>query len=144
GHEASIDAMLKEDEAVPQLERRSVAAIFRVLRDEYGYSGGCSAVYRYCRSVQVPFITVDVRPVGDAEKIESLTIARQTRIYQLIKEPSGESGRFDLRLHRDRRLERKTEVARWIDQLRAGRLPLPPRGDPRSVERLLRCVNGTG
>src|SRR5271154_1040626 len=38
-YEGLIDAMLAEDEARPQCERRSVAAIFRSLRDHHGYDG---------------------------------------------------------------------------------------------------------
>ena len=53
-YERSIDAMLAEDEARPQCERRSVAAIFRSLRDYHGYGGSYDSVCRYCRSVQVP------------------------------------------------------------------------------------------
>lgn len=144
GYEASIDEMLKEDESHPQRERRSVAAIFRLLRDDYGYDGGNSSVYRYCRSVQVPLVNVDVRPAGDDERIDSLTITRLTRVYRLNAEASPGSNRIGLSLHRDRRLERAAEIARWIDQLRADRLDAPPLGDPNSVGRLLSCVHGKG
>ncbi|MGB3899751.1 MAG: IS630 family transposase [Mesorhizobium sp.] len=144
GYEASIDAMLKEDDVLPQRERRSVAAIFRLLKDAYGYSGGYCSVYRYCRNVQIPLINVDVRPEGNAEQINSLTIARLTRVYRLNTELGRGSNRIGLRLHRDLRLERATEVARWIDRLRADQLDAPPRGDPHSVGRLLRCIHEKG
>jgi len=57
-YERLIDAMLVEDDARPQCERRGIAAIFRLLRDQHGYGGGYDSVRRYCRSVQVPEIDV--------------------------------------------------------------------------------------
>ena len=75
-YERSIDAMLAEDEARPQCERRSVAAIFRSLRDHHGYGGSYDSVCRYCRSVQVPEINFVVRPAGDIGSLDSLTIVR--------------------------------------------------------------------
>ena len=83
-YEHGISAMLAEDEARPQCERRSVAAIFRPLRDHHGYGGSYDSVRRYCRSVQVPQINFVVRPAGDIlGSIDSLTIVRTPRAYRL-------------------------------------------------------------
>src|SRR3546814_14587404 len=38
-YEGVIDTMLSEDETRPQCDRRSVAAIFRTVRDQTGYGG---------------------------------------------------------------------------------------------------------
>lgn len=140
-YERTIDAMLAEDEARPQCERRSVAAIFRSLRDHHGYGGSYGSVRRYCRSVQVPQINFVVRPTGDIGSIDSLTIVRTPRAYRLDPHASQGSACISLRLHRDRWSERAAEVANWIDRLRGDRLELPLRGDPDTVDRLIRSVH---
>jgi transposase len=140
-YEPSIDAMLAEDEARPQCERRSVAAIFRSLRDHHGYGGIYDSVRRYCRSVQVPEINFVVRPAGDIGSIDSLTIVRAPRAYRLDPHAPQGSASIALRLHRDRWSERAAEVANWIDRLRGDRLELPLRGDPDTIDRLLRSVH---
>ena len=133
--------MLAEDEVRPQCERQSVAAIFRLLRDHHGYGGSYDSVHRYCRRVQVHKVNFVVRPVGDIGSIDSLTIVRAPRAYQLDPHAPKGSTRIALRLHRDRRSERAIEVENWIDQLRGGRLEQPLRGDPDTIDRLLRSVH---
>ena len=140
-YERSIDAMLAEDEARPQCERRSVAAVFRLLRDHHGYGGSYGSLRRYCRGVQVPQINFVVRPAGDIGSIDSLTIMRAPRAYRLDPHAPQGSPSIALRLHRDRRSERATEAANWIDRLRGDRLQLPLRGDPDAIDRLLRSVH---
>ncbi|OYW45009.1 MAG: hypothetical protein B7Z36_05705 [Novosphingobium sp. 12-63-9] len=135
-YERLIDAMLVEDDARPQCERRGIAAIFRLLRDQHGYGGGYDSVRRYCRSVQVPEIDVVVRPIGDLGSIKRLTIVRTPRAYQLAPHAPKGSASITLRLHRDRRLERTTEVANWIDQVRGNNTELPLRGAPDVINRL--------
>ena len=144
GFEPLIDSIMLENDARPQCERRSVAAIFRLLKADYGYRGGYGSIHRYCRSVQAPLVSIDVRIAGDAAQIDTLTIVRQTRTYRLSAETVRGSSRIGLRLHRDRQSERTAEVARWIDRLRADRPESPLRGDPTSVGRLLPCVHGQG
>src|SRR5689334_1945551 len=82
-YEHSINAMLAEDEVRPQCKRRSIAAMFRLLRDQHGYDGAYDRVRRYCRRVQVPEINLVVRPAGDMGAIGSLTIVRAPRVYRL-------------------------------------------------------------
>lgn len=135
-YERLIDAMLVEDDARPQCERRGIAAIFRLLRDQHGYGGGYDSVRRYCRSVQVPEIDVVVRPIGDLGSIKRLTIVRTSRAYQLAPHAPKGSASIALRLHRDRRLERTTEVANWIDQVRGNHPELPLRGAPDVINQL--------
>jgi transposase len=139
--ERSIDTMLAEDEARPQCERRSVAAIFRSVRDHHGYCGSYDSVRRYCRSVQVTQIDFVIRPAGDIGSIDSLTIVRAPRAYRLDPHAPQGSTRIALRLHRDRWSERAAEVANWIDRLRGDRLELPLRGDPDTNDRLCRSVH---
>lgn len=136
-----IDEMLVEDERRPQRERRSAAAIFRLLRDHHGFGGGYGSVARYCHHMRVPEIAYVVRPVGDAGSIESLTIVRAPRTYRLDPHAPKGAAHVSLRLHRDRRSERKAEVAEWIDRLRGDRLLAGPAGDLEAVERLLRSVH---
>jgi hypothetical protein len=140
-YERSIDAMLAEDEVRPQCERRSIATIFRSLRDHHGYGGSYDSVRQYCRSVQVPQINFVVRPVGDVGSIDSLTIMRAPRAYRLDPHAPQRSASIALRLHRDRWSERAAEVANWIDRLRGDRLEQPLRGDPDTINRLLRSVH---
>lgn len=140
-YEHLIIAVLAENEARPQCDRRSIAAIFRLLRDQHGYGGGYDIVRRYCRSVQVPEINFVARPVGDIGSIDSLTIVRTPRAYRLAPHAPKGSALIALRLHRDYRLERAAEVANWIDQLRGDRLELPLRGDPEIINRLCRKVH---
>ena len=140
-YESSIDAMLLEDEARPQRERRSIAAIFRILRDQHGYGGGYGSVRRYCRFVRVPEIDLVVLPSGAIGSIERLTIVRMRRTYRLdLHVPKGPAS-ISLRLQRDIRLERATEVANWIDKVRGGRTDQPLRGAPDGVDRLLGSVH---
>lgn len=140
-YERSIDAMLIEDEARPQCERRGIAIIFRILRDQHGYGGSYDRVRRYCRSVQVPEINFAVQPSGDAESIERLTIVRMPRAYRLdLHAPKGPAT-ISVRLQRDIRLERATEVANWIDKVRGDRPDLPLRGAQDVVDRLLGSVH---
>lgn len=140
-HEHLIDIMLAEDETRPQCDRRSVACIFRILRDQHSFGGGYDCVRRYCRSVQVPEISFVVRPAADIESADSLGVLRSPRAYRLDPHALPGSARIALRLHRDRRSERAAEVANWIDRLRGDRLELPLRGDPDTVARLLRSVH---
>ena len=140
-YEGLIDTMLAEDEARPQCDRRSVAAILRYVRDHHGYIGSYDCVRRYCRSVQVPQISFVVRPVGEFGSIDSLSIARASRAYRLDPHAPQGSASITLSLHRDRRTERAAEVANWIDRLRADRLELPLCGDPDTNDRLLRSVH---
>jgi transposase len=141
GYEPLIDEALLENEARPQAERRSAAAIFRTLRDEHGYRGGYSSVRRYCRNVQVPQVDLKVRAQGKAANISSLTITRGPRTYRI--DFNATQGMIDasLSLCRDRRSERKAELVAWIEQVRGGTLDTPPRGDPELTTRLLRCVH---
>jgi hypothetical protein len=143
-YERSIDAMLLEDEARSQCERRSMAAIFRILRDQHGYGGGYDRVRRYCRSVQVPAINLAVQPCGDIGSIERLTIVRMPRTYRLDLHVPRELASISLRLQRDIRLERATEVANWIDKVRGDRPDLPLRGAPDVVDRLLHAAGICG
>jgi transposase len=136
-----IDTMLNEDDARMQRDRRSAAAIFRSLRDEHGYVGGYSAVRRYCRSVQVPHVDLDVRAAGGQDTIDSLTIVRTARTYRLRSHAPKGASKITLRLHRDRSAERKREVAEWIECLRGDRPLQPIRGDSEVIARLLRNVH---
>ena len=86
-----IHSMLKEDETRPQRERRSVAAIFRSIRDTHEYTGSYDTVRRCCRCLQVPEDTFVIRPPGDSDPIESLSIERSPRAYRL--DPNGPKGR---------------------------------------------------
>lgn len=140
-YERLIDTMLSEDEVRPQCDRRSVAAIFRTVRDHHGYVGSYDCVRRYCRSVQVPQINFVVRPAGEIGSLSSLSIARAPRSYRLDPHAPQRSASITLSLHRDRRLERAAEVANWIDRLRADRLEQPLLGDPDTNHRLLRSVH---
>jgi transposase len=141
GWERTIDAILIQEDTRPQLERRSVAAIFRLLRDDHGYVGGYGSVRRYCLDVRTPEINLTVRTAGVIGPTDSLTITEGARTYKLApKSPRG-SATIALRLHRDRRLERTAEVTTWMDRLRGARLELPPVGDPEIVRRLLACVH---
>ena len=140
-YEGSIDAMLSEDEAQPRSERRSIAAIFRLLRDHHGYHGSYDSVYRYCRTVQVSEINFVVRPRGDVGSIDSLNIVSAPRVYRLDPYARQRSVSIGLRLHRDYWSERAAEVANWIDQLRGDRLEKPLRGDPETVNRLLSSIH---
>jgi transposase len=140
-HKQLIEALLLADEARPQCERQTVAAIFRLLTDSHGYLGGYGSVARYCRNVRVPKINFVVRPAGVAGKINSLTIVKAPRTYRLDPSATPGSAMVNLHLHRDRRSERAAEVASWIDQLRGDRLELPPRGDPAVINRLLKYVH---
>jgi transposase len=141
-HRGLIDEMLREDERLPQRQRRTIAAICRALQDDHDYRGGYSAVCRYCRSVQIPRILLDVRVGGAGETVESLTIAREQRTYRLASLPTDKGApAIELRLQRDRRSERRQEVIDWIERLRAERLTQPIRGDPVKVEQLLRNVH---
>jgi transposase len=140
-YESSIDAMLAEDEARPQCERRSVAAIFRSLHDHFGYGGSYGSVRRYCRCVQIHQVEFVVRPAGDIGCIDSLSIVKAPRAYRLDPDAPKGSATIALRLHRDCKMERATEVANWIDQLRGDRLELPLRGTPNVIDRLLGCVH---
>jgi transposase len=140
-YQSLIDAMLVADESRIQRDRRSVAVIFRTLRDNHGYAGGYSAVRRYCRSVQVPQVDLDVRAAGGRNAIESLTIVGTARTYRLCALVPQESSKITLRLHRDRQAERKREVAEWIERLRSGHLLQPIPGDPEAIARLLSNVH---
>ncbi|WP_176590696.1 IS630 family transposase [Sphingobium sp. EM0848] len=140
-YEGLIDLMLSEDETRPQCDRRSVAAIFRAIRDQHGYVGSYDCILRYCRSVQVPQINFVVRPTAGCGSINSLSITRAPRAYRLDPHALQESPNITLSLHRDRRTERAAEVANWIDKLRGDRLQLPLRGDSETNHRLLRCVH---
>jgi transposase len=73
--------------------------------------------------------------------IDSLTIVRAPRVYRLDPHAPKGSASIALRLHRDCWLERATEVANWIDQLRGDRLELPLSGAPDVIDRLLRSVH---
>ncbi|WP_084486906.1 IS630 family transposase [Brucella rhizosphaerae] len=139
--ERLIDAMLAEDEARPQCHRRSVADIFRSVRDHHGYGGSYGSIRRYCCSVQLHQINFVVRPLGDIGSINSLSIERESRTYRL--DPSAMQGsiKIKLRLHRDRRSEQAAEVENWIDRLRADRVELPLRGNPNTNDRLLRSIH---
>lgn len=140
-YERLIDAMLAEDEARPQCNRRSIAAIFRSVRDHHGYRGSYGCIHRYCRSVQLCQINFMVRSQGDIGSINRLSIEREPRAYRLDPSASQGSTNITLRLHRDRRSERAAEVTNWIDRLRADRVELPLRGDPDTNDRLLRSVH---
>lgn len=140
-YEAVIDTMLSEDETRPQCDRRSVAAIFRAVRDQHGYGGSYDCIRRYCRSVQVPQINFVVRPTAEFGSISSLSIVRSPRAYRLDPQAPRGSTNIKLSLHRDRRTERAAEVANWIDGLRANRLGLSLHGDPDANDRLLRSVH---
>lgn len=140
-HEHSINTMLVEDEARPQCERRSIAAVFRSLRDHYGYGGSYSSVRRYCRSTRIFQIDLVVRPSGAIGTIGNLTIVRAPRIYQLAPHVPKGLAKIALRLHRDRRSERAAEVSNWIARLRGDRIGLPLHGDPDAIERLLQSIH---
>jgi transposase len=141
GYERLVDFMLAADEAQLPSKRLSIAAIFRLLRDEHDYSGGYSSVRRYCRSVQVPELNLVIRPVGDVGSIDSLIIAKTQRTYRLDARASNGSKSISLRLHRDHRTERSTEAANWIDQLRGDRQEHSLRGDPDVIDRLLGSIH---
>jgi hypothetical protein len=74
GWERKIDAILIEEDTRPQRERRSVAAIFRLLRDDHSYVGGYGSVRRYCMDVRIPEINLTVRTAGVIGPTDSLTI----------------------------------------------------------------------
>lgn len=140
-YEALIDAMLAEDERRPPCERRTIAVIFRLLRDHHGYGGGYDSVRRHCSSARVPQINLVVRPTGDFGSIDSLTIVRAPRAYRLDSRAPAGSASIVLRLHRDHWSERAAEVADLIDRLRGDRLEQPLRGDPDIIGRLLLSVH---
>lgn len=141
GYEHLINAMLAEDETQPQCDRRSVAAIFRLLRDHYAYGGSYNCVRRYCRSVQVSHINLEVRPAGDLGSIDGLSIIRGPRAYRLDAHAPAGSASIELRLHRDRRSERASEAGNWIAQLRGGHLTTPALGGTDDLDRLLGSVH---
>lgn len=141
GYEYLIDAALVKDESQPQCRRRSIATIFRTIRNDNGYGGSYGSVLRYCRSVQVPQINLVIRPAGDIGSIDSLAIVRAQRAYRLNSSAPQGTTNVSLSLYRDRLSERAAEVANWIDRLRGDRLELPLRGDPYTIARLLRCVH---
>ncbi|WP_267395015.1 MULTISPECIES: IS630 family transposase [unclassified Sphingomonas] len=137
-----IEAILIEDNPRPQAERRCVAAIFRHLRDERGYNGSYSSVRRCCRSMLLPRVILEVRPTVGAGMIQSLAISHLSKTYMLTCDSTG-SSQLKLQLHRDGRTERRAEVHKWVDDLRADRLPKPPTGDRETVGRLLSIVRGS-
>lgn len=139
--EVSIDVILTEDDARPQRERRSIASIFRLLRDSHGYQGSYDSIRRYCRSKQAPQVNFVVRPNGKLGSIESLEIVRLPRVYRLEPHPTTGSASIALCLHRDHRLERAKAVEDWIDRLRGDRLEQLPKGPPDAIERLVRNVH---
>ena len=137
-----INDLLLADEDRPQRERRSVAAIYRHLTEHHGYAGGYGSVCRYCRSVQVPKIRLDLGIVGPIGAVDSLTIARSSRTYRLIGQPGEDrTSSVELSLHRDRRSEMKREVDEWMSKLRADRLDQALRGDPAHIQQLLRSIH---
>lgn len=139
-YERMIGSMLAEDEGRPQRDRRSVAAIFRAVRDDHGYTGSYDRVRQYCRSVQVPHIDFMVRPTEKCGQISSLKITRGPRAFRLDSSAQG-SANVSLSLHRDRRTENAVEAKDWIDGLRADRLERPLCGNPEAVDRLVRSVH---
>lgn len=140
-YEAIVDAMLAEDENLPQRSRRSLTAIFRVLRDKHGFAGSYDMVRRYCRDVRIPQITIMVKPAGGDNSIESLSIERGPKAYQLRFSGAGGSTSISLHLHRDRRSERAAETKNWIDRLRGDRVRPPLQGPPDAVARLWAAVH---
>ena len=135
-YESLIIAMLAEDSIRPQSQRRSVASIFRLLREEHGYGGGYGGVRRFCLSVQVPQINLVANLTGGTGSIETLTIINAPRAYRIFSDASTETSCMTLRIQRDSRLERATEAARWIDQLRGGRAELPSFEEPEVTNQL--------
>ena len=73
-YEAAINAMLTEDEAKPQRERRTMKAVYDSLRDQHGYPGSYDAVRRQCRKAQSSYIKITV---GVGTIIVSGSISRQ-------------------------------------------------------------------
>ena len=138
---ASINKILAEDERRPQRERRSITAIYQLLKEQHGYSGSYASVARYCSDERTHRIDLVVQPIGADTSINDLSIVRTPRVYHLNPhQTKGESG-ITRRLRRDARAERAAEVASWIDRLRGDRLEFPPRGDPDATLRLLRAVH---
>jgi transposase len=141
-HEGRIDSMLLRDEALSQRERRSVASIYRELLADHGYQGGYGAVRRYCRSVQMARLRVEIAAEGPEGAVDSLAIVRSRLAYRLVALPTDDRApSIELELHRDRRAERRQEAEDWIGKLRADRLDQPPRGDPHDVRRLLSAIH---
>ena len=140
-HEGTISDWLAADQGLPQRERRTVADIFRSLRDDRGYSGGYSSVSRYCRSVRVRQVELLIKPFGTAETIDGVAIQKGPRTYRLDAQASNQPANILLRLKRDRRSERAAEVSDWINRLRGDRLKVAPRGDPAIVAHLLTAVH---
>ena len=133
--------MLADDEARMPSERRSLKAIYQILREEHHYGGAYTAVCRYCRSVQIPRIELHLRPSGAEATIDSLKIVRSAKNYVLDPVVGKGTATVTLHLHRDRRAERKREAADWIERLRGDRLEQPIRGDPAAVALLLRGLH---
>ncbi len=141
-HAGFIDAILREGDARPPGQCRSVAAIYRLLRDERGYEGSYSSVRRYCHSVCLPRVVWKVRPTIAAGAIDALIVSQASKTYVLDVDGARRAG-VTLRLHRDCRADRKTEVREWIDDLRADRLAALPAGDQQAVGGLLAIVQGS-
>ena len=140
-HSEFIAAALLEDENRPQADRRSVATIYRLLRDEQGYQGGYDAVRRYCRRVHIPQMLLTVRAHNGNGPIERLSFTRSRTTYVLGSTSRSSACSLKLRLDRDRRFERKAEVARWIDDLRGDRLPSLSSAPRDMQDRLLLAVH---
>lgn len=140
-HADFINEILRQDDALSCPERRCVASIFRLLQAERGYLGSYSSVLRYCRSVCLPLVTLEVRPTISAGAIDRLTISQGAKAYVLDAANVGKSI-VTLRLHRDHRAERRAEIRKWVDDVRADRLAAVPLGDLKAVDRLLSIAHG--
>ena len=141
GYEAFVDTMMSDDALRPPRERRSIASIARTLKDMHGYSGGYSAVHRYCRRKQTRHIDLTLRLSGGLFTSDSLTIVQKSEAYRLRTEAAGSYSSIGLHLSRDIRSERSREVAAWIDRLRGDQLEHSVSGDLTVVSRLMECVH---
>ena len=136
-----IAEMLSANEPRDPRDRYTIAHIFRHIRDEHGFEGGYSTVYRYCHSNSHQDFTLKLRAAIGIDKIDDVTFVRAGRSFRLKTSVQTNPTTISLQLKHDRQSWKKQEAQQWVEGLRSDKLSSALRNNDDPIKTLYRHVH---